>query len=369
MLKVLELFAGIGSQTQALKNQNINHDVIGISEWSINSIISYAHIHTDNIDYNLSKEQMLKELSNYTFSMDTKKPIDIKRLDDNKLKLLYNSHINSKNLGSINDIKGKDITDCDLITYSFPCQDLSLQGKQKGLFDGKTSSLLWQVGRLLDEIENLPKFLLMENVPAILNDKNKFGFEQWKEFLTNKGYYNYVLKLKASDFNVPQNRERCFMISSLIELNGIENKILSNGKPTEIKIENILESEVSEKYYLDKLNKFLPENIKFNKTKNNINSILLENYTNFLSEAKLYNIDGVSPTITATGANSRVKIYINDRIRMLTPRESWKLMGFKDEQYDKIKHLHNDNELKKQAGNSIVVNVLEEIFKNLKNYF
>ena len=121
MLKVIELFSGIGSQTQALKNCNIEHEVIAISEWSINSIISYGEIHCENKEYDLTKEEIIQKLSKFTFSMDTKKPIDLKRVSYDKLKLLYKNHINSNNLGSILDIKGEDVSVCDLMTYSFPC--------------------------------------------------------------------------------------------------------------------------------------------------------------------------------------------------------------------------------------------------------
>ena len=76
-------------------------------------------------------------------------------------------------------------------------------------------------------------------------------------------------------------------------------------------------------------------------------------------------VNSISPTLTATGANSRIKVLYNNEVRMLNPLECWKLMGFKEEQYNKVKHLHSENELTKQAGNSICVSVLEQIFKRL----
>jgi DNA (cytosine-5)-methyltransferase 1 len=366
-MKVVELFAGIGSQTKALKNKNIKHEVVGISEWSINSIISYGEIHSDDIKYNISKDDMVSELSKYTFSLDTKKPYNIKKLKDDKLSLLYKNHKNSKNLGSIVDLKGLDVPNCDLLTYSFPCQDLSLQGKQKGLFEGNTSSLLWQVGRILNEMKDLPTVLLMENVPSILNDKHKPGFDKWKDFLEEKGYINYVLKLKGTSYGSAQNRERCFMISSLKNMDGIESDILSTTKPS-LKIKDILQNNIETKYYKPNLEKFLANNWTFKESKSGIISYTLEGYTNFVSEAKLYSIDSVSPTITATGAQSRIKIIDNDRIRFLTPLELWLLMGFTKSDFDKVKDLHSDVELSKQAGNSIVVNVLEVIFENINKH-
>jgi DNA (cytosine-5)-methyltransferase 1 len=365
-LKVVEFFAGIGSQTQALKNKNIDHQVVGISEWSINSIISYGELHGDTNEYNLSRNQMVEELSKFTFSLDTKVPYTISKLKDDRLALLYKNHKNSKNLGSIIDLKGSDVPECDLLTYSFPCQDLSLQGKQKGLFEGNTSSLLWQVGRVLSEMEKLPTTLLMENVPAILNDKHKPGFDKWKEFLEEKGYTNYVLKLKATNYGSAQNRERCFMISSLNKLDGIEQAILSDTKPNLI-LEDICLETVEKKFYKPNLENFLANGWEFKRTKNGIVSYTLEGFTTFLSEAKLYSKQSISPTITATGAQSRIKIMDGDKIRILSPRELWRLMGFKDSEFDKVKDLHTDVELSKQAGNSIVVEVLEVIFDNIYN--
>lgn len=121
MIKVVELFSGIGSQTQALKNIGIEHEIVNISEWSINSIISYGEIHSTSKDYDVSRQDMINELNNYTFSLDTKTVYNIKNLKDDKLKLLYKNHKNSNNLASIMDIKGNDIKECDLMTYSFPC--------------------------------------------------------------------------------------------------------------------------------------------------------------------------------------------------------------------------------------------------------
>ncbi len=363
-MKVIELFAGIGSQTQALKNLELDHEVVAISEWSINSIISYGEIHCNNKEYNISRSEIISELSKFTFSLDTKKPYNINKLKDDKLYLLYKNHKNSKNLGSIVDLIGQDTPKCDLLTYSFPCQDLSLQGKQKGLFDGNTSSLLWQVGRVLDEIDELPTVLLMENVPAILNIKHKPGFDKWQDFLKEKGYTNYVLKLKATDYGSAQNRERCFMISSLENIEGIKESILSDTKPC-LLLKNVCNDKVDDKYYKPNLERYLADGWSFRNSKSGIISYTLEGYTNFISEAKLYSLDSISPTITATGAQSRIKIMHNGRIRVLTPKEMWKLMGFKDNDFDKVKDLHSDIELAKQAGNSIVVDVLEVIFNNL----
>ncbi len=368
MIKIVELFSGIGSQTQALKNKNIPHKVVGISEWSINSIISYGEIHSDNTDYNVSRSEILNELKDFTFSLDTKKPYNINKLKDDKLYLLYKNHKNSNNFGSIVDMRGSQIENIDILTYSFPCQNLSNQGKQEGLYEGKSSSLLWQVGRLIDEVKIKPKVLLMENVSAILNDRHKEGFNYWKDFLSKNGYKNYVLKLKASKYGVPQNRERCFMISSLIDMNGIIEDITKNEKLTDLRIKDILDPVVDYKYTKNSLLTFLPEDLQFNNTYNGVRSIELVNYSNFKSDRRVFNRYSISPTLTATGANSTIKIYDENNIRILNPNECWRLMGFTDKEFNKVKHIHKDIELVKQAGNSIVVNVLETIFENINKY-
>jgi DNA (cytosine-5)-methyltransferase 1 len=365
MIRVIEFFSGIGSQTQALKNQKINHEVVGTSDWSINSVISYGEIHAQVPIEIPSRNECLEYLKKWTFSLDTKKPFKLERLSTEKLSLLYKNHINSKNLGSIVDINGADLPQCDLLTYSFPCQDISNQGKQKGLYDGNSSSLLWQVGRILEGVKSLPSILLMENVSAILNEKHSSGLEKWKLFLENLGYQNYIFKLKASYLGLPQNRERCFMVSSLVEMPNLVERITSGLVLTDKRIKDIIEYDVDKKYNLDTLTRMMPPNFNPNATKNGIESIIVSEYSKFISEAKVYSLTSISPTVTATGANSRIKIYQDSKVRKLTPKETWRLMGFSDNEFSCVSNIHSDVELVKQAGNSIPVPVLEHIFKNI----
>jgi len=367
-IRVVELFAGIGAQVQALKNLNANVEVVGISEWSINSLLAYSNLHhPSNEICDLSKEEILNELKDYTFSSNTKTAINKSSLNLEKLKKLYIANKNSKNLGSILDLKGENIPEHDLLTYSFPCTDLSNQGKQAGLYDGEASSLLWEVGRLLNELnsdEKLPKYLLMENVPAIFSPKHEKGFEKWKDNLKSLGYKNYAFKLKASYFGVPQNRERAYMVSILGDG---DFTIPSQTELTNLTINDILDKTTNPKCYLN-LVKYLPENINPRKSETtNIKCFDLVNYTSFNSENKVYSLDSVAPTLTATGAQSRIKVWDGKGITILNPRECWKLMGFKASEFDKVDGLMTNTALTKLAGNSIVVNVLEAIFKNLFN--
>lgn len=134
------------------------------------------------------------------------------------------------------------------------CQDLSLAGKQAGMSKGSNtrSGLLWEVERLLQEsIDNnleLPDILLMENVPQVCNKKNEKDFNEWKSFLVSIGYKNFVQILNASDFGVPQNRKRCFMVSVLTNEDITYN--FPKSKPLTKCVKDILEPFVDEKYYI-----------------------------------------------------------------------------------------------------------------------
>ena len=111
-----------------------------------------------------------------------------------------------------------------LMTYSFPCKDISIAGQQKGFEEGSgtRSALLWEVKRILEELKadnNVPDVLMMENVTAIHSEENKPHLKKWIEFLESIGYTSYMMDLNASDFGIPQNRDRCFILSTYGEYN------------------------------------------------------------------------------------------------------------------------------------------------------
>ena len=120
-----------------------------------------------------------------------------------------------------------------------------MQGMSKG--SGTRSGLLWEVERLLGEVKELPQVLLMENVPQVISDANISDFHKWQDFLTEKGYTNYVEILNAKDFGVAQNRERCFMVSLL----GQWNYKFPQPIPLTKTMKDYLEDEVDEKYYIN----------------------------------------------------------------------------------------------------------------------
>ena len=138
-----------------------------------------------------------------------------------------------------------------LLTYSFPCQSLSVAGRQEGMKKGSgtRSGLLWEVERLLNECTELPDVLLMENVPQVHSEQNKFDFDLWLDFLRKKGYVNFWEDLNAKNFGIPQNRERCFCVSFL------SKDFSEYDFPKEIDLsfvmKDLLEPEVDEKYYIN----------------------------------------------------------------------------------------------------------------------
>lgn len=135
-----------------------------------------------------------------------------------------------------------------IMTYSFPCTDLSSAGKGKGMSrdSGTRSGLLWQVERLLKEMDELPQILLMENVPEVVSDKNIRDFAEWIAFLDSLGYRSKYEILNSKNYGVPQNRERCFMVSWL----GDYYFDFPEPFPLEIRLKDVLEPVVDEKYYL-----------------------------------------------------------------------------------------------------------------------
>ena len=134
------------------------------------------------------------------------------------------------------------------MTYSFPCQDLSLAGKQKGMSKGSStrSGLLWEVERLLNETKELPQILLMENVPQVHSKKNIVDFDKWIEFLQSKGYSNFWQDLNAKDYGIPQSRNRTFMVS----IKGSYDYIFPKPFELKLRLKDMLENGVDEKYYL-----------------------------------------------------------------------------------------------------------------------
>lgn len=239
------------------------------------SIIAYADLHRNELeDYgkdfakDLTREQIASELFSMGVSLDYDKPAtyeQLKRTKEDKLRLCYNAIKCTHNMVDISRTKGKDlnITDTEnftyLLTYSFPCQDLSLAGKCAGMEKGSgtRSGLLWEVERILSECETKPQVLLMENVPQVHGTGNSVHFKEWQLRLEELGYQSYWQDLRATDYGIPQSRNRTFMISILNGKNGEKyNYKFPKRVPLKLRLKDLLEPKnvVAEKYYLsDKL--------------------------------------------------------------------------------------------------------------------
>lgn len=427
MLKVFEAFAGYGSQSIALRNLGIDYEVVAISEIDKYAIKAYEAIHGE-----------------------------------------------VNNLGDISKLNVKDIPRHDLFTYSFPCQDISVAGKQKGVIRGETrSGLLYECERIIEGCK--PKYLLMENVKNLVGKKHKPQFDEWLQYLETLGYTNYWQVLNAKDYGVPQNRERVFVVSILGE-----HEPYKFPEPIKLDkvIRDILDDKVEEKYYINKPFKLVDKGrvkaeftgVNFEQSKRiygidsyfqtlaakdrGTNNILIDAYLTdfkYKQTSQILNQDGICTTLdTMQGGYREPKIlcenivqdvkvrkyqidieglkqllkkskkqsntitasqqdicYIDKvertplkflnrngkqagedycfcvdttntggiketyntgdfRVRKLTPRECFRLMGMYDVDIDKIQATGMSNSQQyKMAGNSIVVDVLEGIFREL----
>lgn len=275
-IRLIELFAGYGSQHFALKYLGASAESWKICEWAVKSIQAYkdAHFAEDNTDYSAehSFEFVVNRLFRKGISSNYNEPMtkeQIKRMGEQKCRTIYNNIKATHNLVNIQQVRGEDlqIVDidkyCYVLTYSFPCQDLSLAGLGAGMAknSGTRSGMLWEVERILDEIVSggghLPQVLLMENVPEVKGSKNIKHFASWVQKLESLGYYCKWAVLNAKDYGVPQNRERCFMVS-----------ILGNDcyyyydfpapRPLDKRLKDVLENNVDEQYYLsDKMKDYI----------------------------------------------------------------------------------------------------------------
>lgn len=408
MLKIVEAFSGIGSQAKALEKLYIDHKILCTVDWDINAIIAYDLIHNGKQDlkeYNkFSKTELVEILSNYTLSWDGKVPAtkeSIAKVDEEFLRVLYCAIKRTNNLISITDVKGKDLPqDIDLLTYSFPCQDLSVAGYWHGTKKGSLgisrdahnrSGMLWEVERILLERYNanmdLPKMLLMENVSNILSKTNIVNFNDWQNSLEKMGYYNQVFTLNASNFGIPQKRVRTYMLSVYcktieqrdeVEKFFFENNLEKNFYPEECaKLEKFIKNNYKLKKYKEEADLCQASDTPSRKDIYRDNVKILETNKNKVR-------DIIVPTITTKQdrhPNSGVIDYFigdesKSQYRFLTPRECFLLMGFEEKDYeilvksniykDPKRKLFTYERLYKLAGNSIVVNVLESIFKQVE---
>lgn len=353
MIKVLELFAGIGACSKALERLNIEHEIVDAVENDKFAIASFNAIHNTNFECQ-----------------------DIREWD-------------------------KDI-EVDLIMHGSPCQDFSIAGKQAGGDEGSgtRSSLMYETLRIVKKLQ--PKYVIWENVKNILSKRHVHNWDTYNQVMEDLGYITFCDVMNAKDYGIPQNRERVFTISIKPNGNFLNKAYQSpNTIPLVKKLKDYLEDDVDEKYYLsDEKIKMISKWKCYEKplehimTDESVCSTLttrsgaecggLKLVTIRTANKKGYDLatdgdgidlaypnsntrrgrvgHGVSKTIPTSDSQGVLDGY---RIRKLTPKECWRLMGFDDNDFEKAAKVNSNTQLYKQAGNSIVVNVLEAIFKNL----
>ena len=357
MIKVFEAFAGYGSQRMALRNANIPHEVVGISEIDGDVILSYASIHENLLKkresfYEDNEQLMYEFLESINVPLDYKSfELKARKLKGQKLRDIYLANNLCKNYGDIRIIDPALLPDFDFFTYSFPCQDISVAGYQNGFSknSGTRSSLLWECCKIIETKQ--PKYLMMENVKNLVGKNHKSNFLKFLNHLETLGYKNYWKVLNARDYGIPQNRERVFCISIRDDLNA--NFTFPSPKELDLFMTDLLEDNVPQNFYL-KNNQVTDAPIQqkyiycldSNYWKGTFLKDFIEKKRRQLVSGPI-NSDGKYPA------------------RRLTPLETWRFMGVKDSDFKNASKLISNTSLYKQSGNSIVVPVLEELFKKL----
>ena len=355
-IRLCELYGGIGSQYKALKNIGANVKEHYLVEVDVDATISYAAIHCD-LDKHLSnstppKETMIEYLTPFNFRSHDK-PANLSRINGDKLKKLYVATMLSNNLGDVGKLD--DLPPVDLITWSTPCQDFSIAGSGKG-FDGDRGGLTFVTLNLFRNLSYKPTFLLFENVTAITNKNFINGFNLMLSELESLGYTNHVMKLNARDYGIPQNRDRVYVLS------------VKNDHPLKFQIPKPKKTRALNDYIENQNAKFnLTDNQKqiIEKTEINVNI----NEGVFIASApnsrEYKGFKTWSPTLCARDYKDPKWVANQNGFRKMSPLEYFRLMGFDDQDFRNAEKHASNTTLYKQAGNSIVVQVLEAIFKNI----
>lgn len=427
---MIELFSGIGAQIQGTNNTNLfDCTVVNTSDIDKEAMVSYAAIHCGLTKETIntygkypSREEMAQYLTDRNIGFDFKKMqscdwFKIAKKKTNDINKYYLACVLSNNMGDISRIE--KLPYADFWTYSFPCQDISVAGKQAGIVKGETrSGLLYEVERLLDKAnsnETLPKYLLLENVKNLVGKKHIDNFNVWLKKLNDLGYNTYWYIANGKTCGIPQNRERCFALSIRKD---IDTKKFEFAKPFDngLRMRDLLENDVDERYYLKTVKdffikhsiecekegngfRFKPHNPTkaetafavttraggrmddnyisetdigdtpyFEFTDNNLRQIGYIN--NYDGDANRVYADNMSRTLKseAGGGGAKTGWYqMNDiKIRKLTEKECWRLMGFPDDCIDKAIAIDmSSTALYKQAGNSIITNCISLIMEHL----
>lgn len=331
-VRLIELFGGYGSQAMAMRNIGADFERYKLVEFDKFACNSYNSVHGTNFE---TKDIMETHAD------------DLEIVDrDNNTYIMF---------------------------YSFPCTDISAAGLRKGMEKGSgtRSGLLWEVERILLECKEkncLPQILVMENVPAVHDENNIKDFLLWKKALEEMGYSNYEEDLNSKDFGSAQTRNRCFMVSILGEYSYTFPEKLKGSKT----VEDILQPEpVNEKLYIPQENiEWLNVEKRVKRGSKRCVRVGDTNMSNYDQANRIYDEHYLAPTCTAQGEPAMIAIYDDNNpdnviVRRLTPRECGRLQGVTDEDIDRMSNVNGNAQLYKQFGNSICVNVLEQLFKQL----
>lgn len=321
-IKVFEAFAGIGAPRKALINIGVDFEVKYTSEINVDAINGYKKLYGEN-----------------------------------------------NNLGDIAKIDEKKLEDFDLFVAGFPCQDISHNGKQLGMKEGTRSGLVWDALRIIEY--KRPKYIVFENVKNLLNYKFKDDLNTIVSKLKSIGYTVKVKLLNAKNFGVCQNRERVFIVGSLLGDFNIPDK----SERTMLTLHDILVDDDQDNINEDIKNRIMSESINQNvsnaipeeKTEN-VNKVKCLNSKNIYNKQpsqqyRVYSKNGLMTTLSAQ-LNGRYNVISSQGfIRKITPKESLLLQCFDVKDYEKMKDM--EGKIYKLSGNSIPVYMLEEIFKEL----
>ena len=435
------LFSGIGCQERGFQDSGLfDVKVLSTSDINKEAVLSYAAIHcgmtnelVNNYKNYPSREEMAQELTDMNLGYDPEKDkkfdwFKLIKRKSNDLEKYWLACKLTNNRGDISKID--ELPYADFWTISFCCQDISLAGKMKGFKpdSGTRSSLLWDNIKLLKKAKDnntLPKYIMLENVKNLVSKKFINDFNDLISVLDDIGFNTYWSILNGKDCGVPQNRERVFVIAIRKDIDKGTFEF-PKSFDTGIRLKDILENNVDDKYYLSEVatRKFklfteskgndikvagslnpdksvqdrvrvldingISQGLRATDYKDPVKiideDIELDTFTlkqigQLYGTAKepnpqagrVYNKNGISPTLdTCSGGNrmpkiGEIKSNVNSiKIRKLTPRECWKLMGFNFEDCDKAKEIGvADTHLYKQAGNGIITNCCELIAEHL----
>lgn len=300
MIKILELFGGIGSPRIALRNLGIPTKAIDYVEIDQRAVDSYNEMFRDDLHYKTQS------------------------------------------------VVGYDLKP-DILIHGSPCQDISIAGKKLGADkdSGTRSSLMWETINIIEQMGKWkPEYVIWENVKGVLHKRMNRNFNQYLSEMERLGYTNSYEVLNAMDFGLPQNRERVFTISHLggkaFDFDELERKEMED-------ISNYLQDDFDEEYIITQpsmLSKIGSEGGKFSGRLKPI-----ENYCWTITTKQL------------RCPNSGIVPIGNGQYRLLTPKECWLLQGYTEEDYLNASKVNGKTNLYKQAGNSIPVPIFESIFK------